>query len=111
MAREASYVQIGDRIDFVNTTGADIVAGEVIPMVSRVGVALTNIAQDEVGAVKITGVFMVPAVTGTTFAVGDLVYWNDTSSYVTKTDTANTPAGVVVAVKEAAGTLAFIKIG
>lgn len=111
MAKEAVFIQDGDRIDFLNETGADIGVGEVLPMVSRIGVPMTNIVQNDIGAVKVTGVFEVPAVTGTAFAVGDAVYWNDTSGYVTTTATGNTPAGFAIAPKLAAGTTALVKIG
>ena len=113
MAKEAVFVQIGDTIDYANSGDADIAVGDVVPLVSRIGVALENIAQGEVGGVRLVGVFEMPAEAGVdlTFAVGDLLYWDATNSVLTKTETGNTPAGMAVSVKAATEATALVRIG
>ncbi|MDD4599627.1 hypothetical protein SDC9_04145 [bioreactor metagenome] len=109
MAKEATFIQGGAVIDY--TAAADIVVGQVIPLVSCVGVAQTDITNGAVGAVAITGVYECAAVTTAAFAVGDVLYWDDTNSVLTKTDTSNTKAGICVATKLQAGATARVKIG
>lgn len=109
MAKEATYIQDGMIIDY--TAASAIVAGQVIPLVTRVGVALEDIAANATGSVKITGVFECAAETGVAFDVGDQLYWDDTNNRLTKTATGNTPAGIAVEPKATAGTTAKVKIG
>lgn len=56
----ASYWQRGESLDYVNETGEMIEAGEVIAFGERVGVASTDIAPGEKGAIAVEGVFEVP---------------------------------------------------
>lgn len=109
MAKEATFIQGGNVIDY--TAAANIAYGAVIPLTTCVGVALEDIANGATGSVTITGVFETAAVNTAAFAVGDKLYWDDTANTLTKTDTGNTPAGVCVAAKAAAGTTARVKIG
>lgn len=109
MAKEAIFIQPGTVINY--TAGANIAVGEIVPLVNCVGVAQTDIAKDEVGAVAITGVYEAAAVNNAAFAVGDKLYWDDTAGKLTKTDTSNTYAGICVAVKAQSGTTGLVKIG
>lgn len=109
MAKEATFVQRGENIDF--TAAADIAYGAVVPLVTRVGVALENITNGTTGSVAVTGVFEAAAVTGTAFAVGDTLYWDNTAKKLTKTSTDNTPAGWATEVKASATAMACVKIG
>lgn len=111
MARQAEYLNVGDRIDYANDTGSDIAVGDVVELNERIGVALVDIADGETGAVKTEGHFNLPAVTGSSFSVGDQVYWNTSSAYVTTTSTDNTPAGWVTAPKGSSVDEANVKIG
>lgn len=80
MAREAKFYQDGDRIDYTNSSGSDISAGDVINLGSRIGIALTDIADGETGAVKVEGIFKIAAITGTAFSIGNKLYWDPTNS-------------------------------
>ena len=82
----AEFVYELDRIDFKNSTGKDIICSSVVEMGKIHGVALTDIAKDEVGAVKVTGVFVVQANKTDVYAVGDLVYYDATNAKATKSD-------------------------
>ena len=110
---KAIYVQKGKNIDYTNGGEAAIEYLDIVPMVSMIGVALEEIAVGETGAVATEEVFELPAESGTglTFAVGDVVYYDTTNEYVTKTATDNIPAGVAVAAKAATVAVALIKIG
>ncbi|MDF2631428.1 MAG: hypothetical protein K0Q85_24 [Caproiciproducens sp.] len=109
MAKEATYIQRGDNIDY--TAAADIAYGAVVPLVTRIGVALESIATGATGSVTITGVFEAAAVNDAAFTVGDLLYWDDTANKLTKTSASNTPAGVAIEPKLTAGATARVRIG
>ena len=110
MIRQAMPVQTGDVIDYVNTTAALIEVGSVVPLISFCGVAETDIEDGRVGAVRIVGVWDVPAVSGA-ISVGELVYWDSSVKKATKTNTGNTPLGVAVASKSGSATVARVKLG
>lgn len=67
----AKFVYETDRINFPAT--ADIKAGDIVEAGALHGVAVTDIKNGEIGAVKITGVFKVDANKADTYAVGDAV--------------------------------------
>lgn len=109
MDKEATFIQKGENIDY--TAAADIAYGAIVPMVTRIGVALEDIAIGATGSVTVTGVFEAAAVTGTAFVVGDQLYWDDTAGKLTKTSTDNTPAGWATEAKASAAAKARVKIG
>lgn len=93
-----NYVQRGEVINY--TAGADISAGDVVVLKHCIGVALADIANGDVGAVAIEGVFVVPKVTAAVFAVGEALIWDTSASKFD--DSSATPAsgditGAVVA--------------
>jgi predicted RecA/RadA family phage recombinase len=110
MSRIAKPVQTGDVIDFINDTANAINVGDVVPLKTFCGVAETDIPAGEVGAVAITKVWDVPAVSGTVFAAGDILFWSASNKQATLTTTNNTPIGVCVAPKAAGQTVARVKI-
>ena len=82
-----SYVGPGATVDY--TAGSAISSGDVVVMGvasttdgSTVGVALTDIANGDVGAVAIEGVFDLTKVTGAVIAQGSVVNWDDSASAV-----------------------------
>ena len=105
----ATYIQKGENIDYTAT--AAITYKAVVPLVTRIGVALEDIAIGDTGTVTVTGVFEMEAETTVAFAVGDALYWSVTNSVLTKTATDNIPAGWATEAKLAAGTTARVKIG
>lgn len=110
MSREARYIQPGEVITWVNDTESDVEVGDVVNLGSRIGVALVDIPNEGSGAVKVTGVFELPAIKTAAFSVGDQVYWDSTNGNLTNSSTDNTPAGWVVEAKAAAGATAKIKL-
>lgn len=109
MAKQATFVQHGKNIDYTAT--ADITYGDMVPLVTRVGVALETIPNGCTGSVTVAGTFECAAETGVAFAVGDQLYWDATNKRLTKTAASNTPAGWATEVKASAGTTARVKIG
>ena len=106
---KAVLVQNGENIDY--TAAADIEYMAIVPLVSRVGVALEAIAAGATGAVSLTGVYEMPAAANLAINVGDEVYWNEENSVINKTKTGNIPAGIAVAEKNASGTSVLVRIG
>ena len=105
---KATYIQKGNNIDYLAT--ADIGYMDIVPLTSRIGVALEDIPAGNVGSVTLTGVYEMPAATALAITVGDLVYYNVTNGNITKT-AADVPAGVAVESKTSSATTVRVKIG
>lgn len=89
------FIQPGDVID--HTPGSAVANGAVVVMGVRVGVALAAIAANEVGAVRVAGVFELPKLSTDVIAQGALVYWDTSPGEITTTSSGNTLAGYAVA--------------
>lgn len=113
MSRQAVPVQAGKVINYLNPSeaAADITVGDVVGLVSMCGIAEANIPKGAIGAVTLEGVWEVPAVTNAAFLVGDVVYWNASSGYVTKTATNNVFFGIVVEAKGTTAAKAKVMLG
>lgn len=72
------YVQKGDVINY--TASAAISAGDVVVLKHCIGIALTDIANGDTGAVAIEGVFTVPKVSAAVFVVGEKLIWDTSAS-------------------------------
>jgi predicted RecA/RadA family phage recombinase len=96
----ASYVQVGDLLDY--TPAADVAAGDVVVIGSLVGVAPRAIAANAVGALAVEGVFEIPCATGATGAQGSAISYYATSG-VAHASTGTT-AGVLAKARLAADT-------
>lgn len=105
---QVNYVQRGETIDFVNSTGADILANEVVELGTRIGVAATQIPVGTKGALNVMGVYDFPALTTEALTVGQAVYFKD--GKIQATETGATPAGWVVEPKTTTGSIARVKI-
>lgn len=85
------FVQVGNVVNY--TAGADISAGDLVVMANTLGVALTDIANGDVGAVAIEGVFEgVPKVSGAVFAVGEKLILDVSATPDAFDDSSATPA-------------------
>ena len=124
------YVQEGKTIDYMNNGDADIAYCDVIPLISRVGVAGCDIPKGGKGSLSISGVYELPADT-TAMTVGQLVHWTTAAGKVVaeagtmavvaeveedeeSTDTAKgagtVPCGTIVADKAEGSVVALVKI-
>jgi len=104
-----NYLQKGDVIDYVNDSEEDIASGEVVLIGKRIGVALTDIVQDAVGAIQVVGVFQLPKA-AEVISIGTLLYWKASDQHLTKTATGNILAGFACTSASAADTTIAIKI-
>lgn len=85
------FVQVGNVVDY--TAGADISSGDLVVMGNTLGVALTDIANGDTGAVAIEGVFSgVPKVSAAVFAVGEKLILDVSATPDAFDDSAATPA-------------------
>lgn len=89
-----NFLQPGDVLDY--TAPADVASGAVVVMGARIGVVVADIANGQVGAVRVKGVVELPKVT-TAVAQGAELYWDATNSRLTATATNNTLAGYAAA--------------
>lgn len=105
------FVQKGDVIDYKNGGAAAIEYNEVVPIVSRIGVAAEAIAIGATGGLRVTGVHELPAVNNAAFAVGDALYWDSANGNLTKTAEGNIAAGWCAEPKAEARATAMVKIG
>jgi predicted RecA/RadA family phage recombinase len=94
MPVQAQFVHEGDYVDY--TPGAAVAAGDVVVQGDLVGVAKGDIAANKLGALALTGVFDFAKATNVAYAVGTILYWDDTNNIVTATATGNKQVGKVV---------------
>lgn len=80
----ATYVQVGNTWDYTPESAVD--AGDVIVLTDIIGVAETDIAAGETGAIATKGVFEF-ATSVTTIAQGDACYYNASGDVITATIT------------------------
>jgi len=90
-----NYVQEGKALNYT-PTGADVASGDLVIIGTIAGVAKTDIADGETGAVHICGVFSLPKASGAV-TQGAKLYWSSTNSNVTTTASGNTLIGVAAA--------------
>jgi predicted RecA/RadA family phage recombinase len=56
--------------------GADVDSGDVVVQEELVGIALRDIADGDLGALCVSGIFDLPREATTAFAAGQAVYWD-----------------------------------
>lgn len=72
---EALFIQDESALDY--TPGGASIAGEVAQLADgRVGIVTVDLAASELGSLRTRGVFDLLAATGTTFLIGEAVYWD-----------------------------------
>jgi len=91
----SNYVQEGEALNYT-PSGADVASGDLVIIGTIAGVAKTDIADGETGAVHICGVFSLPKASGAV-TQGAKLYWSSTNSNVTTTASGNTLIGVAAA--------------
>jgi predicted RecA/RadA family phage recombinase len=90
-----NFVQNGANLTIEASSA--ISSGDFVVVGDLVGVAVTDIAVHEKGAIACEGVFTGTKASGATLAVGDVAYLNS-SGKLTNTATSNDAVGLVVAV-------------
>lgn len=84
-----NFVRRGEKLAYVNTTGAKIPSGTLVIVGSLAGVAVTDIADTETGALVLNGVFQIPKAAGAV-SQGAKLYWDATNKVATTTASGNT---------------------
>lgn len=79
----ARRVHAGDTIDY--TPASAVAAGDVVVVDNLVGVAMRDIAANELGHLTVSGVYDVPKATGGAIDAGALVFWDTDNDRVTTT--------------------------
>jgi predicted RecA/RadA family phage recombinase len=74
------------------------------------GVAVTALANAEVGSFELKGVFTLPKATGVAATLGAKCYWDNTNKNVTATVGSNTLVGVFVAAYASGDTTANVRL-
>lgn len=90
-----NYICEGSVIEV--TAGAAITSGDPVLSGSIFGVATNSAAIGEVVAVRVVGVYSLAKATGAAWSLGDRLFWDATNKVLTKTASANTPAGFAYA--------------
>ena len=78
-----NFIQKGDIIDFFNSTGKDILYGQVVVMGNHIGIAAENITQGKNGGLRTNGVFEFTGVKADTISIGDNLYYDPDKDAVT----------------------------
>lgn len=105
----ATYLQRGESLDYVNSTSEAITAGDIIPLVSRIGIAGTTIEPGATGSVHVIGVFEISKKDTTKIPFGTPVYY-DGSGITATSGTGTTPAGYAAADAAAADKTMLVKL-
>ncbi len=109
----ATYVQRGETLDYVNETAKLISAGSVVIVGDRIGVAGCPIAPGETGVLHVTGVFEI-AKTGTAaIEIGKAVFFDGAGITGTASESgeaATVPAGYAAASAAANAATVLVKL-
>lgn len=112
MSKQAVKIQEGAVIDYTAT--ATIANGDVIPLVTRCGVALDDAVSGDVISISLEGVYDIIAATADTISVGTALYWDAADENVTIDDDTGTNIACGFAATSKAGSTAgsvYVKIG
>ena len=109
MANAIKFIQLGVNIDYVPAEAVEY--QQIIPFKGRIGVAQAAAAAGETVAVALNGIYDLPA-DNSVLAVGAEVFYDKVQGKITGTSGSDTvPAGMAVAKKETADTVARVRIG
>jgi predicted RecA/RadA family phage recombinase len=87
---QATFYHDGDILDYENTGSTTISDGNIVPLTTRCGVAVADIAAGDTGGVAVRGVFMCKAGSTDTFSAGDDLYYNPDDDIMTSESTRST---------------------
>ena len=98
-----TQVQQGDAL-YVTAPAGGMTSGNGYTFSKVFGISAYSTPATTVGVVYIRGVFTINKKAADTFAMGDIVYWDNTLFQTTSTSTSNRPIGVAGAAAGAATT-------
>lgn len=85
-----NFVDNGSTVNYTNSSGSTIAAGSIVATGHCLGVAITDIANGETGALRVTGKVTAPKVSAAVFSVGEKLVWDVSAGAFD--DSAATPA-------------------
>ena len=103
-----NYVKKGERITHAHT--AAVVSGQAVLIGAMLGVAETAAAANADAEYATTDVYTLPALTGTAWAKGAQLYWDDTNKRVTNVASGNTACGKCWNTKASADATCQVKL-
>ncbi|MFW6344708.1 MAG: DUF2190 family protein [Halomonas sp.] len=77
-----NYSQDGQTVTWTNDTGSDVSSGDPVVLGSQLGVAITDIADGDIGGVALEGVWELPKATGSAIDFGAVVDYDDSASKI-----------------------------
>jgi len=86
-----NFVQEGHVLDY--TPGAAVASGAVVVIGVRIGIAVSDIAANATGALRVKGVVELAKLSTDVVAQGALLYWDADDFRLTTTASGNTLAG------------------
>jgi predicted RecA/RadA family phage recombinase len=105
---QATFVQEGHYID--HTPAASLASGDVVVQGDLVGVTVRPLAAGELGSLAVDGICDFNKSTGVAFAVGTILYWDNTNKVVTATAAGNKSIGKAVRAAASADTTVRIRL-
>ena len=108
----AEFVQKGESLNYRNKGSELIRYGEVVVLEERIGVAGIDIPAGSLGTVGVSGVYEMPAETGTAFQMGQTLWWDTENKRLTATKAADGAilAGYAAEAKAAESAAALCKL-
>lgn len=91
---ETTYRQQGDIINY--TPSVAMTAGEIVVEGELVGAAVTDIAANAEGALRIAGVINAPKLSTDVVVIGNILYWDDGNTRMTTTASTHKVIGIAV---------------
>lgn len=82
-----NFVEKGNRMAYVNTTGVAILAGAIVLAGSIIGIAETDIAIAGTGTICVEGVYSLDKTSGLVITQGDRLFYSTSTGLITKTAT------------------------
>lgn len=107
---KANYWHKGEAIDYNNTTGSKIAANSVVNLITRIGVAGTEIQPSQTGSIYVEGIFKMAKASSEAIAVGTNVYYDSSNDCITATAESNIPAGYAVQSTSASDDIVIVKL-
>lgn len=107
---KVNYNQKGNNLDFVNSTNKTIPANTLVVIGQRVGVAGSDIAAGELGALIVDGVYSAAKTTDEEIEFGATLYYDESKDIVTTTKGEHVVAGFAASKASATDATVLVKI-
>lgn len=104
-----NYKQPGAVMEYSNA-GANLSAGDVVLIGSRLGVCEVDIASNSSGSVAMEGVFLVPKADDAAWTQGALIYWDAADEEFNTSSSGNTLAGYAFEAAAESATSGLLKL-